>query len=402
MMAAIRAAENGAQVVLVERNDRLGRKLRITGKGRCNLTNACEREEFLANVPTNPRFLYTALAAMDQADTAAFFESLGVPLKTERGKRVFPVSDKADDIADALVRRCRELGVHLLFARAQRILTQDGAVTGVQTDAGELEADAVVLCTGGCSYPKTGSTGDGYRMAKEVGHTLAALSPSLIPLVESGNLCAQMQGLSLRNVGLRILDLQSNKPVYEDFGELLFTHFGLSGPTVLSASAHLSSVVLGKYEAQIDLKPALDASKLDERLLSDFSKYKNRDFSNALGDLLPQKMILPFISLTGINPEKKVHSITKAERQTILDLLKCFRIPIAGVRPVSEAIVTRGGINVKEVNPKTMESRLQKGLYFAGEILDVDAYTGGFNLQIAFSTGSLAGTHAASDFKETC
>lgn len=395
MMAAIRAAENGAQVLLAERNDRLGKKLRITGKGRCNLTNSCGRDEFLANVPTNPRFLYAALAAMDPADTMAFFEGLGVPLKVERGNRVFPVSDRADDIANALANRCRALGVTILHTRAQTILRQNDRAVGVRSEEGDLEADAVILATGGKSYPKTGSDGDGYRMAKELGHTVVAVRPSLVPLVESGNLSAQMQGLSLRNIALRVVDLASGKPVYEDFGELLFTHFGLSGPTILSASAHLSDITPGKYEAQIDLKPALSCEKLDERLLSDFSKYKNRDFANALGDLLPQKMIAPFVCLSGIDPQKKVHSITKEERKNILSLFKCFRIPLAGLRPISEAIITRGGVNVAEVNPKTMESRLIKGLFFAGEVLDVDAYTGGFNLQIAFSTASLAGWNAA-------
>ncbi len=397
MMAAIRASECGAQVFLAERNDRLGKKLRITGKGRCNLTNSCGRDEFLTNVPTNPRFLYTALAAMDPADTMAFFETLGVPLKVERGNRVFPVSDRADDIADALATRCRTLGVTILHTRVRSIFKQNDRVVGVQTEEGDLEADAVILATGGKSYPKTGSDGDGYRMAKELGHTITSIRPSLIPLVESGNLCAQMQGLSLRNVALRIVECASKKTVYEDFGELLFTHFGLSGPTVLSASAHLSDMAPGKYEAQIDLKPALSPEKLDERLLSDFSKYKNRDFANSLNDLLPQKMIEPFIRLTGIDPQKKVHSITKEERKTILSHLKCFCVLLSGLRPISEAIITRGGVDVAEVNPKTMESRLAKGLYFAGEVLDVDAYTGGFNLQIAFSTAFLAGQNAAGE-----
>ena len=395
MMAAIRASENGAQVLLAERNARLGRKLRITGKGRCNLTNACGREEFLANVPTNPRFLYAALAAMDPADTMAFFEGLGVPLKVERGNRVFPVSDNAHDVADALAARCRALGVRILHTKVQSIMKQGDRVNGAKTEAGDLEADAVILATGGRSYPQTGSEGDGYRMAQELGHTIVPIRPSLVPLVESGDLCAQMQGLSLRNIALKIVDRASGKSVYEDFGELLFTHFGLSGPTVLSASAHLSDIVPGKYEAQIDLKPALSPETLDERLLSDFAKYKNRDFANSLSDLLPQKMIEPFIKLTGIDPQKKVHSITKEERKRILALLKCFRIPLSGLRPIAEAIITRGGVSVSEVNPKTMESRLVKGLYFAGEILDVDAYTGGFNLQIAFSTASLAGENAA-------
>ena len=395
LMAAIRAAENGANVVLLEPNDRLGRKLRITGKGRCNLTNDCDRDEFLSNVPTNPRFLYAALAAMDPAETKRFFESLGVPLKTERGKRVFPVSDRADDIADALVRRCREFGVTVRHARATEIRMQNGRAVGVMTAEGELSADAVIVCTGGRSYPKTGSDGDGYRMAREVGHTVTEIRPSLVPLVEEGRLCAELQGLSLRNVSLRAVDLQNGKTVYEDFGELLFTHFGLSGPMALSASAHLSGIVSRRFEIRIDLKPALDPQKLDARLLSDFAKYANRDFANALGDLLPQKMIEPFVRLSGIDPRKKVHSVTKEERTRLIELFKCFRIPLSGLRPIDEAIVTRGGIDVREIDPKSMQSRIVGGLYFAGEILDVDAYTGGFNLQIAFSTASLAGSYAA-------
>ena len=401
MLAAIRAAEAGAQVLLAERNDRLGKKLRITGKGRCNVTNFCEREEFLSNVPTNPRFLYAALAAMGPSDTMTFFEGLGVPLKVERGNRVFPVSDRADDIANALVARCRSLDVTVLHTRVQAVLQTQGRVTGILTENGEtLAVNAVILATGGKSYPKTGSDGDGYRMAKELGHTITPIRPSLVPLVESGDLCKQMQGLSLRNIGLRIVETASQKTVYEDFGELLFTHFGLSGPTVLSASAHLSDILPGKYEAQIDLKPALSPEKLDERLLADFSKYKNRDFANALDDLLPQKMIEPFILSTRIDPRKKVNSVTKEERKRILSHLKCFRVPLSGLRPISEAIVTRGGVAVSEVNPKTMESRLIEGLFFAGEILDVDAYTGGFNLQIAFSTAWLAGKNAAETANE--
>ena len=397
LMAAIRAAENGARVVLIERNDRLGRKLRITGKGRCNVTNDCDRTEFLSNVPTNPRFLYAALAAMEPTETVHFFENLGVPLKTERGKRVFPVSDRADDIADALAYRCREMGVTVLHTRAERLLLENGRVVGVMTSEGELSADAVIVCTGGCSYPKTGSDGDGYRMAREVGHTVTEIRPSLVPLVENGHLCAELQGLSLRNVALRVVDIKTGKTIYGDFGEMLFTHFGLSGPIVLSASAHLSDIVPNQYEAQIDLKPALDAKKLDARLLSDFAKYANRDFANALGDLLPQKMIGTFIRLSGIDPRKKVNSVTKEERVRLIALFKCFRIPLRGLRPIEEAIITRGGVNVREIDPKSMRSRMAEGLYFAGEVLDVDAYTGGFNLQIAFSTGALAGFHAARD-----
>ncbi len=396
MMAAITAAERGADVILLERNDRLGRKLHITGKGRCNLTNDCDREEFLSNVPTNPRFLYAALSGFSTEDTKCFFEELGVPLKTERGKRVFPISDKAGDVVFAMERRCRELGVRLERTRVKRILTEAQRIVGVQTDKGPIPAAAVILCTGGCSYPMTGSDGDGHRFAAELGHHVTKLSPSLIPLVASGRLCPSLQGLSLRNVALRAVDVQSGKCLYEDFGELLFTHFGLSGPMALSASAHLADIKPGKYEIQLDLKPALDEKKLDARLLADFETYRNRDFANALGDLLPQKLIEPFIGLCGIPPHKKVNSITREERETIRNHLKCLRIPLQGLRPIAEAIITRGGVDVREVEPKTMRSKLIEGLYFAGEILDVDAYTGGFNLRIAFST-AVAAAKAAAD-----
>ena len=395
MMAAIQAARQGAQVLLFERNDRVGKKLRITGKGRCNLTNNCEREEFLSNVPTNSRFLYPAISAFSPQDTMQFFEELGVPLKTERGKRVFPESDRAQDIVDALAKACRTSGVLLLQERVTQILTENGRAVGVKAEDKTYRADAVILCTGGCSYPGTGSTGDGYRFAKECGHTVIQPTPSLVPLVEQGRFCAEMQGLSLRNIAFRVVRTDNGKTVYDDFGELLFTHFGLSGPVVLSASAHLSDMKPGKYEAQIDLKPALDEKKLDMRLLSDFAKYKNRDFSNALGDLLPQKMIAPLIARSGIDPSKKVHSLTREERERLVRLLKCLRIPLFGFRSIEEAIITRGGVCVKEVNPGSMESKRMPGLFFAGEILDLDAYTGGFNLQIAFSTAVLAGIHAA-------
>ena len=396
MMAAIAAAEYGAQVVLFEKNDRFGKKLRITGKGRCNLTNDCELGEFLANVPTNPRFLYAALSGFTTADTKSFFEELGVSLKTERGKRVFPVSDRAGDIVAAMEKKCRDAGVTMLHSRVKGLLTEEGTIVGVDTEEGDLKADAVILCTGGKSYPTTGSTGDGYRFAQSVGHTVTPLSPSLIPLVSKGGFCASMQGLSLKNVALRLVDTRDGKAVFSDFGELLFTHFGLSGPMALSASAHLRNAEAGGYEVQIDLKPALDEKKLDARLLSDFNKYQNRDFANSLSDLLPQKMIEPFVRLCEIDPRKKVHSITREERERMVSTLKCLKIPISGVRPIEEAIITRGGVCVKEVSPKTMESKLVRGLYFAGELLDVDAYTGGFNLQIAFSTAVAAGHAAAS------
>ena len=395
MMAAISAAEQGADVVLFEKNDRCGKKLRITGKGRCNLTNDCDEREFLANVPTNPRFLYAALAGFSTEDTKTFFENLGVPLKTERGKRVFPVSDKAQDIVSALERHCRACGVQIVHEKVREVLIQDHVAVGVRSALGETDTDSVIVCTGGLSYPTTGSDGDGYRFARAAGHCVTDLHPSLIPLVAKGRLCASLQGLSLKNVSLRMVDTQTGKAVYEDFGEMLFTHYGLSGPMVLSASAHLKDITSGRYEAQIDLKPALDEKKLDARLLSDFAKYQNRDFANALCDLLPQKMIEPFIEMCEIDPRKKVHSITAEERKRIVQLLKKITVEIHGVRPISEAIITRGGVDVREIAPKTMESKLVSRLYFAGEVLDLDAYTGGFNLQIAFSTAYAAGKAAA-------
>ena len=395
MMAALKAAEMGADVTLFERNDRLGKKLRITGKGRCNLTNHCDLNEFLSNVPTNPRFLYAALSRFSTADTMDLFESAGVPLKTERGKRVFPQSDKAGDIVAAMDRLCRGAGVEVVHRRVDGLSIENERVTGVRYGSAVEEFDAVVICTGGRSYPMTGSDGDGYRMAREAGHTVTDLYPSLVPLVAEGKLCASLQGLSLKNVALRVKALQTGKTVYEDFGEMLFTHYGLTGPMILSASAHLSDIQRGKYEAVIDLKPALDEKTLDARILSDFAKYRNRDFVNALDDLLPQKLIEPFVRLCGIDPRKKVHSVTREERERMVSILKGIRVPLVGFRPIDEAIVTRGGVSIKEIDPKTMRSKLCEGLYFAGEVLDVDAYTGGFNLQIAFSTAVLAGESAA-------
>ena len=395
MMAAIHAARMGAQVVLLERNERCGRKLRITGKGRCNVTNHCTRDEFFVNIPANARFLYSAWNRMDSAAVEAFFEELGVPLKVERGNRVFPVSDRATDVVDALVRACRESGVRIVTAHVEKLLVENGSVRGVRADGKEYDADAVIVATGGASYPLTGSTGDGYRFASEVGHTVTPPVPSLVPLVEDGRFCASVQGLSLRNVRLRVWDGVKNKVVFEDFGELLFTHFGLTGPLVLSASAHLVPMQAGRYTAHIDLKPALDEKTLDARLLSDFEKYRNRDFLNALGDLLPQKLIEPLVRLCGVNARKKVHDVTREERHALLALLKALPIAIKGARPIAEAIITKGGVALSEINPSTMESRRVSGLYFAGEVLDLDAYTGGFNLQIAFSTGVLAGENAA-------
>ncbi|MBQ2999683.1 MAG: NAD(P)/FAD-dependent oxidoreductase [Clostridia bacterium] len=397
MMAAIYAAYGGAEVTLLEKMNACGKKLRITGKGRCNVTNDCTREEFLQNVPSNPRFLYGALSFFSTEDTMRFFEDAGVPLKVERGRRVFPVSDKAEDIVRALTDRCKELGVRILFERAEDLIVSDGKIVGVRSSQGELSADAVIVCTGGASYPRTGSDGDGYRLAKKIGHTVTPLLPSLVPIVSRDKVCAEMQGLSLRNVALTVRLTASGKTVYEDFGEMMFTHFGLTGPMILSASAHLPDLTPDKYEASINLKPALDEKTLDARLLSDFHKYQNKDFQNALGDLLPAKMIPIVLRRSGILPHKKVNSVTKEERRVLRELLQDFRISLDGFRPLNEAIVTKGGVSIREINPKTMESKLCRGLYFAGEILDVDAYTGGYNLQIAFATGALAGNSAAEE-----
>ena len=397
MMAAITAAECGAAVCLLEPNERLGKKLNITGKGRCNLTNSCDAEQFLQSVPCNGKFLYSAYYQFDSAAVMDFFTELGVPLKTERGNRVFPVSDRAFDVSGALEKRLLRLDVRLVRDRAETLVLQDGRLAGVKGSQAEYAAGQVVIATGGGSYPLTGSTGDGYRLAQLVGHTIVEPRGSLVPLCTKGNLCAQMQGLSLRNVSLRVFE--GNRRVYTDFGEMLFTHFGVSGPVVLSASAHMRQFGKKPYRMEIDLKPALDEQSLDKRLVSDFTKYQNSDLINGLGDLLPKKMIAPFVSLTGINPHQKIHDLTKGQRRSILTVMKSLPLEIEGPRPVDEAIVTSGGVSVKEVNPSTMESKLLEGLYFAGEVLDVDAYTGGFNLQIAWSTGRLAGLSAAGHAK---
>ncbi len=398
MMAAVYAADGGAAVTLIERNTACGRKLRITGKGRCNVTNDCKTEEFLGNVPTNPRFLYSALNFLSTEDTQRFFEAEGVPLKVERGNRVFPVSDKAEHIVSCLVRACKSRGVNIISGRAETVEVSDGAVCGVRVSGGLLEFDRVIIATGGMSYPRTGSDGDGYKMARDMGHTLEALKPSLVPIVSHSKICARMQGLSLKNVALSVVEKATGKVAYEDFGEMMFTHFGVTGPMVLSASAHLRDIKNGKYEARIDLKPALDERTLDARILSDFSKYQNKDFVNALGDLLPQKMIPVIIELSGIPERKKINSVTREERAGLASVIKALPLSLDGFRPIDEAIVTKGGVSVREINPKTMESKLVSGLYFAGEVIDVDAYTGGFNLQIAFSTGALAGASAAFEY----
>lgn len=395
MMAAISAARNGACVTLIERNDRCGKKLRITGKGRCNVTNACDTREFLNHVPTNPRFLYSALNAFSTDDTIAFFEDAGVPLKVERGRRVFPVSDRADDIVAALIKKLKECGVSVVRGRAEELIVSDGRAVGCLVNGEVIEADAVIVATGGKSYPGTGSDGDGYALAKSVGHTVTPTLPSLVPLTSKSKICPSLQGLSLKNVSLSVTDTVTGKCVYDDFGEMMFTHFGMTGPMILSASAHLSAMSAGRYEAHINLKPALDARSLDARILSDFAKYSNKDFINALSDLLPMKLIPVAVGLSGIDAHKKVNSVTREERAALCSVISDLRVRIDGFRPIAEAIITKGGVDTRGIDPKTMESRLCSGLYFAGEVIDVDAYTGGYNLQIAFSTGFLAGQSAA-------
>ena len=395
MMAAVTAARSGAEVLLLEQMQRCGRKLRITGKGRCNLTNDSPNDEIMRNITTNPKFLFAALSRFSSADTKEFFENEGVALKVERGKRVFPVSDNANDIVDALTKACKAAGVKTVFDKAKSLVIEDGAVCAVACEKGRYECSAAILCTGGVSYPQTGSDGSGFVLARMAGHSTTPLVPSLVPLTSPDADCKRMQGLSLKNVAMKIRDCESGRVVFEDFGEMMFTHFGLTGPMVLSASSHIRDITTKKYCAEIDLKPALDEQKLDARLLSDFSKYANRDFANSLSDLLPSKMIDVVIARSGIDARKKVNSITKTEREALRRTLKCFKVELNGFRPISEAIVTKGGVDVREINPKTMESKLCRRLYFAGEMIDVDAYTGGFNLQIAFSTGVLAGESAA-------
>ncbi len=391
MMAAGIAIEYGADVTIFEHSDRLGKKLAITGKGRCNVTNVASMQEFMENVPTNPRFLYSALSAFSSSDTIEFFEGLGVKLKVERGGRVFPESDKAKDIVDSLRRYSSSASV--IYANVKEIRYNDSEGFTVKTDK-EYRFDRVIIATGGKSYPLTGSNGSGYRLATRLGHSVTELKPSLIPITSPSSMCLDMQGLSLKNVGIKITDGFGNA-LYTDFGEMMFTHFGVTGPVILSASAHLRGVDISTLTLHIDLKPALDEKTLDTRILNDFKSMSNKDFINALGQLLPSKMIEAFVRYTEIDPRKKVNLITKEERKKILLALKDMQIPLSGLRPIEEAIITSGGIDVKEVNPRTMESKIVPGLYFAGEILDVDAYTGGFNLQIAFSTGYLAGKNAA-------
>lgn len=386
IFAAIHAAEQGQNVLLLERNDRLGKKLLITGKGRCNVTNNCTAQEVLQNTPRNGRFLYSAMTAFPPEKTMAFFEKHGCALKTERGNRVFPVSDKAASILDCLQKQLRAKGITVKTARVRHILKEDGHVTGVQTQNETIQAKWVILATGGASYPTTGSTGDGYGMAEELGHTIIPAQGSLVPLETAGTDCQEMQGLSLRNVAVKLLNAKG-KALYKDFGELLFTHFGVSGPTVLSASCHLKG---DGCQMVIDLKPALEENKLDDRILRDLELYQNRSMENALTDLLPRSMIPVVLRRLEIDPEMQANSLTKQKRRALVELLKAFRIEITGKRPVAEAIITSGGVKVSEIDPKTMQSKKVDGLYFAGEIIDCDAYTGGFNLQIAWATAYAA------------
>ena len=394
LLAAGSAARRGFAVTVIERNPRMARKVMITGKGRCNVTNNCGVQEFIAHVPSNGRFLYSALSAFGPQDTMNLLEELGVPLKTERGNRVFPCSDKAVDIVDALVKYARTGGVRFLQGRATELRIEDGVCTGVQLEDGcVLPAYAAVVCTGGLSYPLTGSTGDGYALARQAGHTVTPLRPSLVPLESPDGFCAEMQGLSLRNVAAKVIDNESGRVIYEDFGEMLFTHFGVSGPLVLSASAHMRQMEPGRYRLVLDLKPALTPEQLDARLLRELGDSPNSQAGSILGTLLPRKMIPVAARMAGIPTEQRVHDITRGQRMALAGLLKAFPIAISGFRPVGEAIVTSGGVAVREIDAKTMQSKKVCGLYFAGEVLDVDAYTGGFNLQIAFSTGMAAGLH---------
>ncbi len=395
MMAATEAANMGAKVALIEKNDFLGKKLRITGKGRCNVTNACEVRELIENVPVNSSFLYSAFYTFTNDMVMEFFESLGVPLKIERGNRVFPVSDKASDIVDAMKKALREKGVKVLKGEVKKVLTKDGEVIGVTlSDGKKYGADSVIVATGGVSYPQTGSTGDGYRFAKECSHTVVEPKPSLVPLVTKEHF--DLTGLSLKNTKITLSN--NSKKIYEDFRQMLFTHYGVSGPMILSASAHLREE--GEYHLSINLKPALSEEELDKRIIRDFEEMSRKHFSHALDRLLPKKMIGVMIERSGISPEREINSITREERKNLVKLFQDFPLTVIGKRPIAEAIITSGGVSTKEIDPGTMESKLCRNLYFAGEVIDCDAYTGGFNLQIAFSTGYLAGMNAGGEKNE--
>ncbi len=388
-MAGITSARLGKKVAILEKNGFIGKKLNITGKGRCNVTNNCDIQQLMQNIPRNPKFLYSAFSMLSPKDVMDFFESINVPLKTERGNRVFPISDKATDVSKALEKELKRLGVKILEENATELLVQDGVCTGVKTNKNTYLADSVLIATGGKSYTGTGSTGDGYKFAQEVGHTVTKLVPSLVPIVSEEKYCSDMMGLSLKNVRLNLMD--NDKCIYSELGEMLFTHFGVSGPLVLSASSHISKMQQNRYKIYIDLKPALSVDTLDKRIQRDFSENINKSFINSLNKLLPNKIIPVVAKLSGIKFDTKVNQITREQRLHLIDIIKNFPITIKDFRPLNEAIITSGGISVKEINPKTMQSKLVKGLFFSGEVIDVDAYTGGFNLQIAFSTGYVAG-----------
>lgn len=393
LMAAGTAAKRGLKTAVLERNERCARKVMITGKGRCNVTNNCTAAQVIENIPVNGKFLYSALNNFAPQDTIDFFEGMGVPLKTERGRRVFPQSDKAVDIVDALVKFAHKSGAVMLNGRAKSLLLdENGALSGVVCeDKRVINARNVIVCTGGVSYPGTGSTGDGYTLARQVGHIITDIKPSLVPLVSNDPCCKQMQGLSLKNVTVKVQDNNKNKIIFDELGEMLFTHFGLSGPLILSASSYMRNMQAGRYSVLIDFKPALSLEQLDARVCRDFDKYRNKNLSNALRDLLPQSSIDVIINKSGLNGETVINQFTKQMRISLIQTIKRLEIKIDAFRPVNEAIITSGGVSVKQINPKTMQSKLMPGLYFAGEVLDVDAFTGGYNLQIAFSTGVLAG-----------
>ena len=392
LMAAYSAAARGFDVTVAERNEKVARKVMITGKGRCNVTNATDLKGLINAVTGDGRFLYSAFSSFSAEDTMQFFENAAVPLKIERGNRVFPVSDKAVDIVDALYKTVRSFGVKILNCRIKNLKVSDGVCIGAVTENGtDIIADAVIVATGGLSYPTTGSTGDGYEMAKEVGHSITELKPSLVSLIAENGFCSALSGLSLKNVNVSLYEGENKKPIFTDFGEMLFTHLGVSGPLVLSASAYIENPRQKNYRLEIDLKPALDEKKLDERIRRDFLKFSNKDFINSLNELVPKSMVPVIVNLSGIEPSKKVNQITKEQREKLIFVLKHFTVNIKDLGPIEEAVITKGGISLSEVDPKTMQSKIIKNLHFAGEILDVDAFTGGFNLQIAFSTGYSAG-----------
>jgi len=395
LMAAISAAYkygSNCDITVIEKNERVARKVMITGKGRCNVTNNCDMDTLISSVPRNPRFLYSAFSAFSPQEVMNFFENAGVPLKTERGNRVFPVSDKAVDIVDALSREAKKRKIKIVCGSVNKLNTEDNAVKNVRLENGEIyECDSVVLATGGASYPLTGSTGDGYKLAKALGHTVTEIKPSLVPLECHEGFCTKLSGLSLKNVTLSVFENGKKKPIFKEMGEMLFTHFGISGPLVLSASSYMRYMGKKEYYVQIDLKPALYKEQFDSRILRDFSENSNKDFINSLDKLLPKSLIPIIVNLSGIPPYTKVNQISREQRYELVKNIKALTLHITRPRPIEEAIITSGGISVKEINPATMESNIINGLYFAGEIIDVDALTGGFNLQIAFSTGYLAG-----------